>query len=913
MFDPISRLHPTQHDAGPRETDTTVTVNGQRVDIAEAVCDRSLVGPLLRLFRQDPTLRSLTLGVSALEDMDALGLCAALRCNRCLTELDLSGIEISQKFAMGLFSVFAIQCPGDSDSTNQEFLQEQMGELNELESQDDLPDGAKDVISAWMEQIAETVATDPHGKPTDLASNQSILTLKLNGCQLDDTNALIVCMALAGNDTLVTLRLADNQITDQGAEYLSQIMQLNTRLTELDLRDNADIGYGAKIALADLLARNRGRPFIYREMLASRVQSHVAQRQPQIGIRAIELAREAWEEGSVLGKELEALLHYARAKLAQAQVLAEAGRSSWRSGDCASARAAWALSLALCKSPEVLEDLKKTKTLPPQPTWLSTLFNRKPASVPGETHSFMDQLAGLIEDDGSLTRMASGKPVAAADVQAIAAALRHNTHLTELDLSNSEIDNSGADYLATLLYCNIDLRTIKLAGNRIGNTGAKALAAALKCNRRLVLLDLDGNPIDDQQSSAEITASLERNRLLARNHARIMMDYAAALAAAGHSEQARLLTLRAQALETAPENLAMLRTLRHRYEDNVAESGWLQRQALAQLEKGQTLLANELIAMAKTLCADHPDMRDSRHAFQSAETVDFGDSPLRVSHPAEAPFPSHPKLWLPYTRLKQADPALTRLRLDGLNLSDEEVEMVVAVMRGNKSPVTEIDLSGNRIGHKGVKALATLLPELEMLEVLDLSRNAFDSEALSSLSDIVIAAPPITLRLDGNPLSTRAVYQLVSGLLANSSLAALQLCGCGLDDSKLGILMEGLAGNTHLTSLDVRDNPAISAHAPVRELIAAKLSRNRAVTHLKAEYLNQQAEMWLSGGHFDEAIVSWRMARGLEKSDPVKRQTYMHALELAKQKKADFFTEQVNAAAGRLRQSAVSSQPQGGN
>ncbi|XP_015771028.1 PREDICTED: protein NLRC5-like isoform X2 [Acropora digitifera] len=72
-------------------------------------------------------------------------------------------------------------------------------------------------------------------------------------------------------------------------------------------------------------------------------------------------------------------------------------------------------------------------------------------------------------------------------------ALRVNTSLTSLDLSENFIGDKGANSLSEALRVNISLTYLDLGGNSIGNEGAHSLSEALRVNTSLTSLRLDGN------------------------------------------------------------------------------------------------------------------------------------------------------------------------------------------------------------------------------------------------------------------------------------------------------------------------------------------------------------------------------------------------------------------------------------
>jgi len=101
----------------------------------------------------------------------------------------------------------------------------------------------------------------------------------------------------------------------------------------------------------------------------------------------------------------------------------------------------------------------------------------------------------LGQNDPSLTSCdLSGNAVlqmkAAELIPQIAGALAQNLHCKELNLSNTNIDDSMCESLGQALKTNTKLAHFNLEGNRVGNDGAIHLAKGLSSNRGIMVLNL---------------------------------------------------------------------------------------------------------------------------------------------------------------------------------------------------------------------------------------------------------------------------------------------------------------------------------------------------------------------------------------------------------------------------------------
>jgi len=94
---------------------------------------------------------------------------------------------------------------------------------------------------------------------------------------------------------------------------------------------------------------------------------------------------------------------------------------------------------------------------------------------------------------------------------ALAEALEGNTALTWLELGNNVIGDNGAIAIARMLKSNSALATLYLYTNDIGDRGATAIAEALKGNSVLTTLNLMSNHNIDSSIVASIEAFVAEN------------------------------------------------------------------------------------------------------------------------------------------------------------------------------------------------------------------------------------------------------------------------------------------------------------------------------------------------------------------------------------------------------------------
>ena len=116
-------------------------------------------------------------------------------------------------------------------------------------------------------------------------------------------------------------------------------------------------------------------------------------------------------------------------------------------------------------------------------------------------------LAAVLKTNTTLTNLdLSHNNLGPAGAQSFATALKANTTLTNLFLSDNNIGPAGAESLATALKTNTTLTDLSLFLNNIGPAGAESLATALKTNTTLTSLDLFCNNIGPAGAESLATA-----------------------------------------------------------------------------------------------------------------------------------------------------------------------------------------------------------------------------------------------------------------------------------------------------------------------------------------------------------------------------------------------------------------------
>ncbi|XP_062895876.1 NACHT, LRR and PYD domains-containing protein 3-like [Mobula hypostoma] len=180
--------------------------------------------------------------------------------------------------------------------------------------------------------------------------------------------------------------------------------------------------------------------------------------------------------------------------------------------------------------------------------------------------------------------------------------------------------------------------------------------------------------------------------------------------------------------------------------------------------------------------------------------------------------------------LRNPECKIQKLWLDNVGLTDSSVEDLISALSTNPS-LTELDLSGNKLGDSGVKLVSAALgnPEckIQKLELRDVGLT--DSGAEDLVSALSTNTSLTELDLGGNKLGDSGV-KLVSAALRNRQckIQILWLYRVGLTDSGVEDLVSAVSTNPSLTELNLGSNSLTDRSVPaLRRLILTLPSLKR--------------------------------------------------------------------------------------
>ncbi|KAI8835629.1 hypothetical protein BJ741DRAFT_607458 [Chytriomyces cf. hyalinus JEL632] len=151
------------------------------------------------------------------------------------------------------------------------------------------------------------------------------------------------------------------------------------------------------------------------------------------------------------------------------------------------------------------------------PSVATTIRSRDSRAVSQALENLLADIERVKNNDPEMSSLTLGSSHAftTANASAIITCLADNTTLKQLNLSNCRIQNRFAIELAGVLKANRGLEVINLDGNMIGPAGIKAFADALKVNTTLRELRLSNQlSLAGNEAEAALASSIQKNTTL---------------------------------------------------------------------------------------------------------------------------------------------------------------------------------------------------------------------------------------------------------------------------------------------------------------------------------------------------------------------------------------------------------------
>ena len=167
--------------------------------------------------------------------------------------------------------------------------------------------------------------------------------------------------------------------------------------------------------------------------------------------------------------------------------------------------------------------------------------------------------------------------------------------------------------------------------------------------------------------------------------------------------------------------------------------------------------------------------------------------------------------------------------LESLYLSKNYIEMepvsdeikAIAHLVSLNTPLTNLDLSHNKLGNEGIKLLSEAVKNNHTLEKLNLSNIGMESEGMGYLSELKDNKSITDLNISGNKIGIKGIEYLIDYLNGNSSLTALNISKTLVGAAGMIQLYKALYNNKTISSLYL-DSNKIGYDIPEQALVEAE-------------------------------------------------------------------------------------------
>ncbi|CAM4659104.1 unnamed protein product [Leuciscus chuanchicus] len=410
--------------------------------------------------------------------------------------------------------------------------------------------------------------------------------------------------------------------------------------------------------------------------------------------------------------------------------------------------------------------------------------------------------------------------------------------LTDLDLSNNNLQDLGVKLLSDGLKENFKVEKLRLSDCSITEEGYKALASALRSNpSHLIELDLTGN--DPGQSGVKELSDLLLdpncqlklkflgpaadeacqyvNRVVGKNPLLLRelnlsgcelgdtrVNQIAALLQDKHCKLNIIQFLKSPAAEEACEYLTkvlgtspLLLTELDLSEDKLGDLDWEKLSALLMdsHSKVENIKLNSCELTEKS-CSVLATVLSSKTILKE---INLNNSRLLDSGVKEI-----------CEGLKSPVCELKILKLSDCSITEEGYKALASALRSNPSHLIELDLRGNDPGQSGVKELDDLLQDQNcQLKTLRLRNCGLTEESCSALATVLRSNSSLKeLDMSNNNLQDSGVKKLQNALEnTNCTLERLRFSDCRITEEGYKALASALRSNpSHLIELDLTGN-----------------------------------------------------------------------------------------------------------
>ncbi len=302
-------------------------------------------------------------------------------------------------------------------------------------------------------------------------NNPPIVTLKVDGRQIDNANLQMLSAELKTNNTVTSVDLSYNDFGSEGIRSFSDTLKTNQTLTKANLSHNKIGPDGAKY-LSEALKTN----ITLLSLDVSHSNIYLA-----LGVLGIQYLCELIKANHGLAR---INLSYSDIQPPSTKTLSEALKANYG----LTSIVLTGNKLGPVGTQDICEALK-----------INDALSAIDLSSTEMGDAGIKAIAEMLELNKGLTDIKLGfnHPIGLEATEALSRALKINTTLTRISLKTNRVGPMGAHYLSQALQSNNSLIDIDFSDNEFGDTGVKHIAEMLKGNCALTAINLLFNEISD--------------------------------------------------------------------------------------------------------------------------------------------------------------------------------------------------------------------------------------------------------------------------------------------------------------------------------------------------------------------------------------------------------------------------------
>ena len=432
---------------------------------------------------------------------------------------------------------------------------------------------------------------------------------------------------------------------------------------------------------------------------------------------------------------------------------------------------------------------------------------------------------------------------AAAD---IAAAVSHNTHLQELDISNNQIEANGIMKIAKALQSNATLKKLYMSGIRITDKAADIVATALSFNVQLQELDISKNMLltNGIKPISKVLQGIVTLTKLCINENSISDDAADDIAAVIHSNtqlqefnvsKNTFEVLGTMTIATALQSVSKLTKLyindnniTSEAADNIAAvicyNTQLQEFDISENKlqaTGVIVIAKALqsITTLKKLCISN-NIYIGKNAYMEGTLSDIENITEKaaysfaeaVSHNVKLQEIDFSKNYFPTTgivrimQVLQSIFTINKLYVINNNIIEETADHIGAALAFN-TQLQELDISRNNLQTQGTIKIAKALQGIFTLKILRISNNNIADDAADDIAAALSHSYQLEVfSINGNYIGAPGMIKIARALQQISTLQRLYINKNRITDEAADDIVAVSFHNTQLRELFIHSN-----------------------------------------------------------------------------------------------------------